>query len=280
MTETTTSAPVELTPEERIVKINKEFTALKLSKDVLTLLGKISSDEKSYFVGLTEEARELLLEEFRNAATDNEKLKDLDLVQNLFEDDKGHTFNLGEFMFRKGMTFTAQFLGMRYLFSKKPLDHWIERISPDGSNTLYMSSRFEFRMTDGKIVNLWPSSMLRNQLRNILTRSSGSDLTCDPTVSITYDGKVKIEVAKSVYDFEASDISHATTIKFDKESVKFGAGRGCLNPLNSPEVRDLIAYDEDMESEDITVENFNRLDSGRKERMAIADQSVATAAIQ
>lgn len=263
----------ELSPEQK-------FDGLKLSKEILTVLGKMSVDEKSYFVGLTEEARTLLVEEFRNAASDNEKLKDVDLVQNLFEDEEGHTFNLGEFLFRKGMTFTAQFLGLRYLFSKKALENWQERISPDGSNTLYMSSRLEFRMTDGKIVSLWPGLMLRNQLRNILTKSSGSDLATDPIVSITYDGKVKAAVAKEIYDFETTKDAHATSIKFDKDTVRFGSGRGCLNPLNSPEVKNLVAYDEDMDSEDITTNNFNILEAAKSERMAISERTAEAVAIQ
>lgn len=265
--------------EEETKELSKKIAALKLDAVATKVLGKMSDDEQKYLLRLEPEAIRELVAEMIKSAEDNTTLKDVDLKENLFEDEKGHTFNLGEFAFRKGAAFTAQFLGLRYLFSKNPKENWEEVISEDGSNTRYISSRLEFRQTDGKVVNLWPSTMLRNQLRNVLTRSSGSNLECDPIVSITYDGMVKPAVAKEAYDFETKKDAHATTIRFDKATVRFGSGRGCLNPLNSPAIENLREYDEDMEASQITANNFNELQAGINERRQIAE-STDTASMQ
>jgi hypothetical protein len=249
--------PVKITKDN----VEAELKKLKLTAEDTKVLGTMSVEEKIFFVKQSEVARRMIISEMSQAVVDQKLVDEIDFRKDLFSDEEGHSFNLGEFLFRKGQEVVLQFLGLRYIFSKNEKEYWEKVVSEDGSNEAYRSEVLEFRNTKGEIIRLYPTRMLKNQLRNMLTFTSGSrEVTGDPQITLTYDGFQPKDVLKSVYKFETDEPkAHATTIKYDRNTVKFGTGRGCLNPLNSPKLPNLRQYDEDMDSADITAQNFEAL---------------------
>lgn len=233
---------------------------MKLTADQIKIVGSMTDDEVEFLFNSEADQRLVIISQMAQSAIDSEELgKNIDFTSNLFGGNK--PYRLGEMMFRKGVAFRAQFMGLIYLWSASEKEHWPKIVSEDGTNEKYRGVALNFRQTDGSIIQVFPSTMLANQVRNILTKSSGSNVDSDPILTITYDGKLDDKaVLKEVYKFETTEkTAHATTLEFEKSRVRFGTGRGVLNPLNSPELPNLVTYDEDMESSEITANNYEAL---------------------